>query len=337
MLPLGSPDLAIDLGTSNTIVVVRGRGIVVDEPSVVAVERMGGAQRVVAIGHEAHQMIGRTPENIEAIHPIQDGVIVDFDLVEALLRRCIELALGSRPFVKPRIVVCIPNRLQDVERRAIQDAARTLGAKEVFLVGKPIAAAIGAQMPIERPLGNMVIDVGGGTTEVGIISLGGVVVTRSAQVGGNHFDTAITEWIKSHHNVLVGRRTSEDTKLQVGCAVQRDNAKRAQVTGRDLTSGIPKEVEVSSDDISDAIHACLEKVVECLRETLKESPPELAADITEQGLVLCGGSALLPGLDRFLRDRTGLPIVVSEDPRRSAAIGAGLLLDDPATLSRVAY
>lgn len=336
MAAFGSPDIAIDLGTSNTLVVVRGKGIVVDEPSVVAVERLGGAQRVVAVGHNAKQMIGRTPENIEAIHPIKDGVIVDFDLAEALLRSCIERALGARPFVKPRVVVCVPNRLQDVERRAIQDAARSVGAKEVFLVGKPIAAAIGSAMPIERPLGNMVIDVGGGTTEIGIISLGGVVVTRSTQVGGNHFDHAITEWIKRTHNVLVGRRTSEDTKLKVGCAVASHDSKQAHVTGRDLASGIPREVQISSDDVSEALQECLQQVVECLRDTLKESPPELAADITEQGMVLCGGSALLPGLDRYLRERTGLPIVISEDPRRSAALGAGRLLDDQVTLSRVA-
>ena len=337
MLPLGSPDVAIDLGTSNTLVVVRGKGIVVDEPSVVAVERMGGAQRVVAIGHEAKQMIGRTPENIEAIHPIKDGVIVDFDLAEALLRSCIERALGSRPFVKPRVVVCVPNRLQDVERRAIQDAARAVGAKEVFLVGKPIAAAIGSDMPIERPIGNMVIDVGGGTTETGIISLGGVVVTHSAQVGGNHFDSAITEWIRNRHNVLVGRRTSEDTKLKVGCAMRAAQDRTINITGRDLSTGIPREIQISSDDISEALSECLEQVVECLRSALRESPPELAADITAQGMVLCGGSALLPGLDQYLRDRTGLPIVVSEDPRRSAALGAGRLLNDPGTLNRLSF
>ena len=337
MLPLGSPDVAIDLGTSNTLVVVRGKGIVVDEPSVVAVERMGGAQRVVAIGHEAKQMIGRTPENIEAIHPIKDGVIVNFDLAEALLRSCIERALGSRPFVKPRVVVCVPNRLQDVERRAIQDAARSVGAREVFLVGKPIAAAIGSNMPIERPIGNMVIDVGGGTTETGIISLGGVVVTHSAQVGGNHFDSAITEWIREQHNVLVGRRTSEDTKLQVGCAVRGMQDRTVSVTGRDLSTGIPREIQLSSDDISEALPQCLEQIVECLRSALKESPPELAADIAAQGMVLCGGSALLPGLDHYLRDQTGLPIVVSEDPRRSAALGAGRLLNDLSMLSRLAF
>jgi rod shape-determining protein MreB len=336
VIPLGTSDLAIDLGTSNTLVVVRGRGIVVDEPSVVAVERMGGAQRVVAIGHDAKQMVGRTPENIEAIHPIQDGVIVDFDLAEALLRRCIERALGTRPFVKPRIIVCVPNRLQDVERRAIQDSARAAGAREVYLVGKPIAAAIGSQLPIERPLGNMVIDVGGGTTEVGIISLGGSVVTRSAQVGGKHFDSAITAWIRERHNVLVGSRTSEDTKLQVGCAITSEDTRKMRVTGRDLSTGIPREIEVTSDDVSEALSDCLEQIVECLRETLKESPPELAADIIDQGLVLCGGSALLPGLDRYLRDRTGLPIVLSEDPRRSTALGAGKLLEDQAALSRVA-
>jgi rod shape-determining protein MreB len=335
MLHLGAPDLAIDLGTSNTLVVVRGRGIVVDEPSVVAVERIDGAERVVAIGLEAKQMVGRTPENIETIHPIQEGVIVDFDLVEALLRNCIERALGSRPLMKPRIIVCVPHRLADVERRAIQDSAKAAGAREVFLVGKPIAAAIGSQMPIEQPIGNMVMDIGGGTTEVGIISLGGVVVTHSSQVGGNHFDTAITQWIQDKHNVLVGARTSEDTKLRVGCAMASEQLRTARITGRDLSSGIPREIEISSDDISEALGERLDEIVECLRTTLKDSPPELAADIIDQGLVICGGSSLLPGLDRFLRDRTGLPIVISEDPRRSAALGAGRLLEDNETLNRV--
>jgi rod shape-determining protein MreB len=204
-------------------------------------------------------------------------------------------------------------------------------------VGKPIAAAIGSNMPIERPIGNMVIDVGGGTTETGIISLGGVVVTHSAQIGGNHFDSAITEWIREQHNVLVGRRTSEDTKLQVGCAVQGMQDRTVSVTGRDLSTGIPREIQISSDDISEALPQCLEQIVECLRSALKESPPELAADIAAQGMVLCGGSALLPGLDHYLRDRTDLPIVVSEDPRRSAALGAGRLLNDLSMLNRLAF
>ncbi len=329
-------DLAVDLGTSNTLVYVRGRGIVVDEPSVVAVQRTGGASRVVAVGHEAKQMVGRTPENITAIHPLQDGVVADFDLAEALLRSCIERALGAKPLRKPRIIICVPDRLEDVERRAIQDSARSAGAKDIHLVGKPIVAAIGCDMPISEPVGNMVMDIGGGTTEVGLISLGGVVVTRSAQVGGNHFDRAIADWIEQKHNVLVGARSSEDVKLQVGCAAPAEHARATRVTGRDLNTGIPREITITSDDVADALAERLAVVVEVLRDALRSSPPELAADIVDRGLVLCGGSALLAGVDRFLRDRTGLPVVISEDPRRSAALGAGRLLEDAETLARIA-
>jgi len=331
-----SHDIAVDLGTSNTLVYVRGRGIVVDEPSVVAVQRAGGSSRVVAVGHEAKQMVGRTPENITAVHPLQDGVIADFDLAEALLRTAIERALGSKPLVKPRIVVCVPHRLEDVERRAIQDSARSAGARDVHLVGKPIAAAIGSDMPISEPVGNMLMDIGGGTTEVGLVSLGGIVVTQSTQVGGNHFDRAIAEWVQAKHNVLVGARSSEDLKLAVGCASPGEKARTTQITGRDLGTGIPREIQVSSDEISDALAQPLSMVVEVLRSTLRESPPELAADIVDRGLVLCGGSALLSGIDRYIRDQSGLPVVIAEDPRRCAALGAGRLLEDTETLARVA-
>jgi len=331
-----SHDLAVDLGTSNTLVYVRGRGIVVDEPSVVAVQRSGTSSRVVAVGQEAKQMVGRTPENITAVHPLQDGVIADFDLAEALLRTCIERALGSKPLVKPRIAVCVPHRLEDVERRAIQDSAKSAGARDVHLVGKPIAAAVGCSMPITQPVGNIVMDIGGGTTEVGLVSLGGIVVTRSTQVGGNHFDRAIAQWIQAKHNVLVGARTSEQLKLEVGCASPGEHAKSTKIKGRDLGSGIPREIEVTSDDIADALSQPLAMVVEVLRDTLRESPPELASDIVDRGLVLCGGSALLGGIERYIRDQSGLPVVVAEDPRRSAALGAGRLLDDPETLDRVA-
>jgi rod shape-determining protein MreB len=329
-------DLAVDLGTSNTLVFVRGRGIVVDEPSVVAVQRGSGTTRVVAVGLEAKKMIGRTPENITAIHPLQEGIVADFDLAETLLRTCIERALGAKPLRKPRIIVCVPDRLEDVQRRAIQDSARSAGARHVHLAGKPIAAAIGCGMPISEPIGNMVMDIGGGTTEVGLISLGGVVVTRSAQVGGNHFDRAIADWIEQKHNVLVGARTSEELKLQVGCATPTESAQITRVTGRDLKTGIPREITISSDDVADALAERLSTVVEVLRDALRASPPELAADIVDRGLVLCGGSALLPGIDRFIRDRTGLPVVISEDPRRSVALGAGRLLEDADTLRRIA-
>ncbi len=331
-----SHDLAVDLGTSNTLVYVRGRGIVVDEPSVVAVQRTGGTSRVVAVGHEAKQMVGRTPENITAVHPLQDGVIADFDLAEALLRTCIERALGAKPLVKPRIAVCVPHRLEDVERRAIQDSAKSAGARDVHLVGKPIAAAIGSDLPISEPAGNMVMDIGGGTTEVGLVSLGGIVVTRSQQVGGNHLDRAIAEWIQGKHNILVGARTAESVKIEVGCATPGEHIRKIRIKGRDLGTGIPREIEISSDDTADAFAQPLSMVVEVLRDTLKESPPELASDIVDRGLVLCGGSALLSGIDRYIRDKSGLPVVVADDPRRSAALGAGRLLEDTETLSRVA-
>lgn len=331
-----SHDLAVDLGTSNTLVYVRGRGIVVDEPSVVAVQRTGGSSRVVAVGQEAKQMVGRTPEHITAVHPLQDGVIADFDLAEALLRTCIERALGAKPLVKPRIAVCVPHRLEDVERRAIMDSAKSAGAREVHLVGKPIAAAVGSGMPISEPVGNIVMDIGGGTTEVGLVSLGGIVVTRSTQVGGNHFDRAIAEWIQGKHNVLVGARTSEQVKVDIGCASPAEQAQTTRIKGRDLTTGTAREIVLTSDEIADALSSPLAMIVDILRETLKESPPELAADILDRGLVLCGGSALLDGVDRYIRDQSGLPVVVAEDPRRSAAMGAGRLLEDPDTLARVA-
>jgi len=331
-----SQDLAVDLGTCNTLVYIRGRGIVVDEPSVVAVQRSGGSSRVVAVGQEAKQMVGRTPENISAVHPLQDGVIADFDLAEALLRTCIERALGSKPLVKPRIAVCVPHRLQDVERRAIMDSAKSAGARMVHLIGKPIAAAVGSGLPISEPVGNIVMDIGGGTTEVGLVSLGGIVVTRSAQVGGNHFDQAIAEWIQAKHNVLIGARTSEQVKLEIGCATPGEHAQSTRIKGRDLSTGTAREITLSSDEIADALAQPLAMIVEVLRDTLKESPPELASDIVDRGLVLCGGSALLGGIDRFIRDQSGLPVVVAEDPRRSAAMGAGRLLEDPETLARVA-
>jgi rod shape-determining protein MreB and related proteins len=331
-----SHDLAVDLGTCNTLVYVCGRGVVLDEPSVVAIQRSGGSSRVVAVGQEAKQMVGRTPENITAVHPLQDGVIADFDMAEALIRTCIERALGSKPLVKPTIAVCVPHRLEDVERRAIKDSAKSAGAREVHLVGKPIAAAVGCGMPISEPVGNIVMDIGGGTTEVGLVSLGGIVVTRSTQIGGNHFDRAIAEWIKSKHNVLVGARTSELIKIEIGCASPSEQARTKSIKGRDMSTGTAREIVLSSDDIADALAEPLAQIVEVLRDTLRESPPELASDIVDRGLVLCGGSSLLSGIDRYIRDQSGLPVVVAEDPRRAAAMGAGRLLEDAETLARVA-
>ena len=334
-LGLLAHDLAIDLGTSTTRVYVRGRGIVVEEPSVVAVERTRSGTRVAAIGAEAKRMVGRTPEHITAARPIRDGVIADFELAEALLRACMSLALGNRPIVKPRLVICIPHGITEVERRAVQESARAAGAREVALVGKPMAAAIGAGLPIGDPIGNLVVDVGGGTTEVGVISLGGMVSSASIRVAGDALDRAISEWVRKRHNVLIGERTAEEVKCRVGCAVLPDEVKRVSVRGRDLGTGIPREISVDSADACEALQEPLGQILEALRQTLGSTPPELSADIVDQGLVLCGGTALLPGLSTLIRDQTDLPVVIAEDPRRCAVLGAGHLLEDAEMLSRV--
>lgn len=328
-------DLAIDLGTSMTRVVVRGRGLVVEEPSVVAVERTRAGNRVAAIGAEAKRMVGRTPEHITAVRPIREGVIADFELAESLLRLCVEMALGARPLVKPRLVICIPVGLSDMERRAVQESARASGAREVALVGKPIAAALGAGLPIGEPLGNLIVDIGGGTTEVGVISLGGVVASSSIRVAGDRLDRAIADYVRKRHNVLIGERTAEEIKLKVGCAVVPEQRRQVQVKGRDLGTGIPREITIDSDDAAEALHEPLEQIIESIRKTLEQTPPELAADIVDQGMVLCGGTSLLSGLAELLRDRTGLPIVLADNPRQCTVLGAGRLLDDAETLARV--
>jgi len=334
-LGLLAHDLAIDLGTSTTRIYVRGRGIVVEEPSVVAVERTRSGTRVVAVGGEAKRMVGRTPEHITAARPIREGVIADFELAEALLRACMGMALGNRPLVKPRVVICIPYGITEVERRAVQESARSAGAREVSLVGKPIAAAIGAGLPINEPVGNLAVDIGGGTTEVGVISLGGVVSSSSIRVAGDAMDRAIAEWIRRRHNVLIGERTAEEVKLRVGCVIVPEEAKQVQVRGRDLSTGIPREVNLESADAAEALLEPAQQILEAIRATLERTPPELASDIVDQGLVLCGGASTLPGLAALIRDATDLPVVLAEDPRRCAVLGAGQLLDDPETLARV--
>lgn len=330
-------DVAIDLGTSNTRVFVRGRGIVVEEPSVVAVERSGGGSRVLAIGAEAKRMLGRTPEHITAVNPIQYGVVSDFGLAEALLRACFERAVTSRPLVKPRMVVCVAESTTDVQRRAVQESARAAGVREVRLVPKSVAAAVGADLPIRQAVANLVIDIGGGTTEICVISLGGIVEVASVPVAGNAFDTAIAAWIRERHNVLVGERSAEEVKLAVGCALPGVHSRRTRVTGRDLTTGIPREVEVTSDDIAEGVRGPLHRVVEALRQLLSQLPPELSSDIADRGIVLSGGSASLPGMGRYLGEMTGLAVVQAEDPHRATACGAGRLLDDPEALGRLAF
>jgi rod shape-determining protein MreB and related proteins len=330
-----STDLAVDLGTSNTRVFVRGRGITVEAPSVVATDRNAGG-RVVAVGEEAKRMLGRTPEHITAIGPIRDGIIADFALAEALLRDCVESAVPGRRLVRPNMVVCVPQATSDVERRAVQDFARAVGARHVQLVAKSVAAAVGAELPIHEAVGTALIDLGGGITEVVVLSLGGVVDSTTIRAAGDTLDGAIAAWVRDHHNVLIGGRSAEEVKLAVGCAQTLDTPGTARITGRDLTSGIPREVEVTSDDVLAAVRPSLHVIVEGVRQVLSRISAELAGDIADNGLVLTGGTALLPGFDRFLSQETGLPVVVADDPKRATAIGAGMLLEDPETLDRVA-
>ncbi|MCK6502352.1 rod shape-determining protein [Myxococcota bacterium] len=331
-----SSDLAIDLGTSNTLVLVRSRGIVVEEPSVVAVQRGPAGTQVVAVGAEAKRMVGRTPENIQAVRPIREGVIADFELAETLLRTCVDRALGSRPLVKPRMVVCVPVGTTEVERRAILESARAAGGREVRLVGKSTAAALGAELPIHEARASMVVDIGGGTTEIGLISMGGVVVNASVRAAGDHLDRALVAAIQQRHNTLIGERTAEELKLRIGRALPAaDDVTPLRVKGRDLGTGIPRDVTITSAEVVAAFQPVLEEIVEGIRRALSRTPPELAADVLQQGFVLCGGGALLPDIDALLRARTGVPVVMAEDPRRCAVIGAGDLLEDPETLERV--
>jgi len=329
---LGS-DLAIDLGTSNTRVFVRGRGIVVETPSVVATDRNAGG-RVVAVGDEAKRMLGRTPEHITALSPIRDGVIADFAAAEELLRDCVDHALQGRRLVRPRMVVCVPQATSDVERRAVQEFARAVGARDIALVSKSVAGAVGAGLSVHDSVGTLVVDLGGGVTEVVLLSLGGVVDSTSVRSAGDTMDGAIAAWVRDHHNVLIGARSAEEVKLAVGTASPQSAPAETQVTGRDLTSGIPREVTVRAEDIRTAIQEPLQAIVEGIRQVLARATPEVAGDIADNGIVLTGGAALLRGMDRFLSDTTGLPVVIADDPRRATATGAGLLLDDDETLER---
>lgn len=332
-----SNDIAIDLGTANTLVYAVGRGIVVDEPSVVAVVRGPGHGygKVMAVGIEAKRMVGRTPGNIVAIRPLKDGVIADFETTETMLRYFIHSALGRRSFIHPRVVVCIPFRITEVEERAVQESARSAGAREVLLIPEPMAAAMGAGLPVNEPVGSMIVDIGGGTTEVAVVTLGGIAVSQSLKVAGDQMDEAVSSYIKRRFNCLIGERTAEEIKLAVGCAAPFAQKKVVVVKGRDLSSGIPRQFEVSSDDMAEALSDCVSQIIEIVRTTLEQTPPELAADIIDQGVVLSGGGALLGNLDEVLRDATGLPVVVAEDPLRCVALGAGAALEDAELFKRL--
>ena len=323
-----SNDLAIDLGTANTLVYVKGKGIVLSEPSVVAVRKDGrGTNKVLAVGKEAKMMLGRTPGNIVAIRPMKDGVIADFEITETMLRHFIRKVHNRRSLIRPRIIVCVPSGITQVEKRAVRESAESAGAREVFLIEEPMAAAIGAGLPITEPTSNMVLDIGGGTTEVAVISLAGIVYSKSVRVGGDKMDEAILQQIKRKYNLLIGERTAELIKTTIGNAYAVDQVDKMQIKGRDLVSGIPKILEIDSDEVRESITEQIDTILETVKIALEQTPPELAADIVDRGIVLTGGGALLKNLDVLLREETGLPITITEDPLSTVVLGSGKALD----------
>jgi len=326
-------DMAVDLGTANTLVYVRGRGIVLNEPSVVAVNTVTGA--ILAVGAEAKRMIGRTPSHIRAIRPLKDGVIADFDITEKMLRYFIQKVHHRRFLAKPRVVVCVPSGITSVEQRAVEEATISAGARAAFIIEEPMAAAIGAGLPIHEPRGNMVVDIGGGTTEVAVISLGGVVTSTSVRVGGDELDEAIIQFVKKEFSVALGERTAEAIKLAVGSAFPTADEMIAEIKGRDLVSGLPKTIHVTSEEIRRALEEPVNAIIDAVKNTLDRCPPELSADIMDKGVVLTGGGALLKGLDERLKHETGMPIHIAEQPLSCVAIGSGKCLEEFEVLKRV--
>jgi rod shape-determining protein MreB len=334
---LFSNDLAIDLGTATTLIYVKGKGIVSCEPSVVAVQRDArGDKHVLAVGREAKEMLGRTPGNIQAIRPLRDGVIADFEITEAMLRYFITRAHNRRTLVKPRIIICVPFGITEVEKRAVKESAESAGAREVYLIEEPMAAAIGAGLPITEPSGNMVVDIGGGTTEVAVISLAGIVYSQSVRVGGDKMDEAIVAYMKRKYNLAIGEQTAERIKITIGNAYPLDEQTSMEVKGRDMVAGIPKTVIVNSDEIREALAEPINAIVEATLLALERTPPELAADIVDKGIVLTGGGALLRNIDVLLREETGLPVMVADDPISAVVLGSGKTLDHIELLKEVA-
>ncbi len=333
-----SHDLAIDLGTANTLVYVRNKGIVANEPSVVAVQRDArGVRTVKAVGRAAKEMLGRTPGTIEAIRPMKDGVIADFELTEKMLSYFIGVAHNHRSLVRPRAVICIPYGITEVEKRAVRESAESAGCASVYLIEEPMAASIGADLPIHEASGNMIVDIGGGTTEVAVISLLGIVYSKSVRVGGDKMDESIVNYLKRRFNVLIGERTAEQIKIAIGSAYPEDEIRTMHVKGRDLVAGIPKTIEVTSEEIREAMQEPVNAIVEAVRLALEKTPPELAADIVDKGIVLVGGGALIRNLDVLLREETGLPIVVAENPLTAVVLGSGRVLDNPDLLREVTF
>jgi rod shape-determining protein MreB len=326
---LFSNDMAIDLGTATTLTYVKGRGIVSHEPSVVAVQKNGaGSSRVLSVGREAKEMLGRTPGNIVAIRPMKDGVIADFEVTEAMLRYFITRAHNRKTLVRPRIIICVPSGITEVEKRAVRDSALAASAREVYLIEEPMAAAIGAGLPITEPSGNMIVDIGGGTTEVAVISLAGIVYSKSVRVAGDKMDEAIIQHMKRKYNLLIGERTAEQIKKTLGNAYPMEETLTMEVKGRDLVAGVPKTITTHSDEIREALAEPINAIVEAVRVVLERTPPELSADIVDKGIVLTGGGAQLKSLDVLLREETGLPVMLSDDPECAVVLGTGKALDE---------
>jgi len=333
---LVSNDLAIDLGTANTLIYVKGKGIVSCEPSVVAVRRDNrGGNKVVAVGRDAKEMLGRAPANIRAVRPLRDGVIADFEITEAMLRYFIARAHNRRTLIKPRIIICVPFGITEVEKRAVKESAEGAGAREVYLIEEPMAAAIGAGLPITEPSGNMVVDIGGGTSEVAVISLAGIVYSQSVRVGGDKMDEAVQAYLKRKYNLAIGEQTAERIKMEIGNAYPLEAQLTTEVKGRDLVAGVPKTVVVNSDEVREALSEPTNTIVEAVLLALEKTPPELAADIVDKGIVLTGGGALLKNLDVLLREETGLPVMVCDDPISAVVLGSGKALDHMELLKEV--
>jgi len=334
LLGLFSNDMGIDLGTASTLVYIKNQGIVLCEPSVVAIQ--AGTSNVLAVGEEAKRMLGRTPGNIVAIRPMRKGVIADFEITEAMLRYFIKKVHNSRRLVRPRMVIAIPSGITEVEKRAVKDSALHAGAREVYMVEEPVAAAIGVGLPIQEPSGSMIIDIGGGTTEMAVISLAGIVFSKSIRVAGDEMDEAIINYLKKTYNLMIGERTAEEIKVKIGSAYPLDEELTMEVRGRDLVAGLPKMITVSSEEIRESLAEPIAQIVESIRITLERTPPELSADLMEKGLIMAGGGSLLRGLDKLISEETGLPVHISEDPLTAVALGTGKVLSEIRYLKRLA-
>jgi rod shape-determining protein MreB and related proteins len=335
LIGLFSSDMAIDLGTANTIVSVRGKGIIINEPSVVAVQKdKNGRDRILAVGQEAKQMIGKTPLNIQAVRPMQDGVIADFEMTERMIRYFIEKAHSRKSFIRPRIIICIPYGITQVEKKAVEESAMSAGAREVFLVEEPMAAAIGAGIPVSDPAGYIVVDIGGGTTEIGVTSLGGLVLCKSIKVAGDKFDRSIIEHVRQNYNLFIGERTAENIKIEIGTAIKLDTELKMKVKGRD-NSGLLSTIELGSEGVRIAIKEPLKEIVSSIKSVLENMPPDLASDIVDNGVIITGGGALIRGLDVYLSDIIRLPVKIADEPLLSVAYGTSQVLNEPELLKLI--